>query len=151
MRCVEHPYGDDGSDMLHVLIVDDSEGLRRVICEALRTRFPDIDLAEASSCTEALRQVESRVPDLLLLDLGLPGPGGLALARSVRAAHPDVVIAVLTQHDDPEYREAAFRCGANRFMSKSSTGSDDLTDLVGGLIADRREAGAPYGPADGRC
>jgi DNA-binding NarL/FixJ family response regulator len=120
--------------MFRVLIVDDSEALRGVICDALRMRFPSIDLLEAGNSDDALRQVESRVPDLLLADIGLPGPSGLTLASIVRAAHPDVTIAIFTQHDDPEYRQAAFRCGADTFLSKSSVHSDELMTFVEGLI-----------------
>jgi two-component system response regulator YesN len=125
--------------MYRVLIVDDSAGLRRAICDVLRMRFREIDLVEAGSCEEALRQVESQVPDLLLADIGLPGRNGLTLASLVHAAHPAVTIAILTQHDDPEYRQAAFACGADRFLSKSSMRSQDLMTLVEDLMAAKRD------------
>jgi DNA-binding NarL/FixJ family response regulator len=118
-----------------VLIVDDGEALRKVLCNALRARFPEIDVVEAGNCAEAWQQVDHCVPDLLLADIGLPGPSGLSLARELRALHPNVTITIFSHHDAPEYRQEAVRSGVDTFISKASSGSADVMAVVQDLMA----------------
>ncbi|HXG43978.1 MAG TPA: response regulator transcription factor [Gemmatimonadales bacterium] len=103
-----------------IMLVDDHplvrEGVRHILAAA------DLAVvAEAGSVEEALEQAAQTRPDLLVLDLSLPGGGGLELARRIREQLPDVRILVLSVHDHPEYVLGAVRAGANGYLRKDSS------------------------------
>ncbi|MCK4831701.1 MAG: response regulator transcription factor, partial [Anaerolineales bacterium] len=69
---------------------------------------PDIKVVgEAADGEEAIRLTEHLRPDLVLLDLTMPGLGGLEALKRIKAAHPDVQVLVLTMHDDEGYLRSA--------------------------------------------
>jgi len=106
--------------MLKTLIVEDSVMFRQILSETLLSRFPSMVISEAASGNEALRQIEAGIPDLIFMDIQLPGENGLELTQKIKSRYPDVVIIILTNHDLPEYREAAFRYKATHFLPKDS-------------------------------
>jgi len=113
-----------------MLLVEDNDGFRRSLAGFLRARFPSIVLAEAVDGTEAMEKVESFLPQLVFMDIKLPGQNGLEVTRSIKALHPDINVVFLTSYDFPEYREAARECGAYRFFSKGSSTSQQIQDVV---------------------
>jgi len=113
-----------------ILIVEDSSSFRQILKESLETSFPMATIYEATDGQEALRQFEAFSPDLILMDINLPGENGLELTKKIKSAHPNVSILVVTNHDIPEYREAALQCGADRFLVKGSLCSTTLKELV---------------------
>ena len=115
--------------MLKTLIVDDHAGFREALKDILHTNFPAIDVTVAGDADEALRQVDTLVPDLIFMDIRLPGGSGLRLTKKIKSSHPDIVIAILTSHDLPEYRKAAFENGASYFILKSAP-TEDIVALV---------------------
>lgn len=81
---------------MRVLVVDDSEVFRGVMCSVVAAT-PGFDVVgDASSGREALALIDVLDPDLVLLDLYMPEPDGLATARDIRRRHPDVVVLLLT-------------------------------------------------------
>jgi DNA-binding NarL/FixJ family response regulator len=64
------------------------------------------------------------------MDIHLPGVNGLQLTQKIKKDFPDINIAILTDYDLPEYRQAAIQCGADRFYVKSSFKWDELEALV---------------------
>jgi DNA-binding NarL/FixJ family response regulator len=64
------------------------------------------------------------------MDIKLPGVNGLELTRKIKAAHPNITIFILTSYDIPEYREAAFQYGADRFVPKTSLNRMELQEFV---------------------
>ncbi len=85
---------------------------------------------EAVDGKEALEKVTTFLPELVFMDIRLPGENGLELTRSIKTSHPNIAIIILTDYDLPEYREAAGRDGADGFIPK---GALNLTD-IGALI-----------------
>ncbi len=79
---------------------------------------------------EGLRKVDTFLPDLIFMDIRLPGENGLELTKKIKATYPNVIIFVMTFYNTAEYREAAFRCGADRFLAKTSLDRGELEDLV---------------------
>ncbi len=75
-------------------------------------------------------KVDTVHPDLIFMDIRLSGESGLNLTKKIKAVFPDIMIFVLTSYDIPEYREAAFRCGADKFIVKGSFDRMRLGDLV---------------------
>jgi DNA-binding NarL/FixJ family response regulator len=97
---------------------------------SLRTSFPTIATDEAADGAEALQKVDSFLPDLIFMDIQLPGQNGLELIRKIKAIYPNKIIFILTQHDTPEYRKAAFQSGADCFLIKTSLSRIRLGELV---------------------
>jgi DNA-binding NarL/FixJ family response regulator len=121
--------------MFTTLLVEDNPTFRQSLKEMLSSRFPAMDLQEAGNGEEALKKVDEGPPDLIFMDIKLPGANGLDLTRRIKAVHRQVVVIVLTSYDIPEYREAALRCGANYFFTKGSTSSDELSSVVNSVLA----------------
>ncbi|GAA2592615.1 response regulator transcription factor [Winogradskya consettensis] len=114
--------------MTQVMIVDDQEIIRaglRTIIDA----HPGLSvIAEAADGFEALRLLASAVPDVVLMDIRMPGIDGVETTRRIRAAYPaeQVRILVLTTFDQDQNVVAALRAGADGFFNKG-TGPVELT------------------------
>ena len=113
-----------------VLLVEDDGGFRRGLAGVLRARFPSMVLDEATDGTEAMQKVKSFLPQLIFMDIKLPGQNGLEITRRIKATYPDINVVFLTNYDFPEYREAARECGAYCFLSKGSSTSPQIQDVV---------------------
>ena len=106
--------------MAAVLLVEDNLAFRQSLKETLCSRYPSTDIKEAGDGQEAIEKIKLSPPDLIFMDIKLPGENGLILTRKIKAEYPEIVIVILTSYDLPEYREAAFQCQANHFFTKSS-------------------------------
>ena len=93
--------------MSRTLIVEDSAIYRKLLKETLRSRFPSMEIIEAENGEEAMQQISAHTPDLIFMDIKLPGENGLELTGKIKAKYPDVAVIILTSYDSPEYREAA--------------------------------------------
>jgi DNA-binding NarL/FixJ family response regulator len=113
-----------------ILIVDNDDPFRQILNETLRVSLPTIAIDEAAGGVEALQKVDTFLPDLIFMDIRLPGENGLKLTKKIKATHPDITILILSSYDKPEYREAASYLGADRFLVKSSLNHMDLGELV---------------------
>lgn len=104
--------------MVKVLIVDDHElvraGLRRILEEA-----EDIEvLAEAESGEKAVRLAAELEPDLLLMDISMPGIGGIEATRTIRRRDPNVQVVVVTVHSDAPFPDQLLDAGALGYLTK---------------------------------
>jgi DNA-binding NarL/FixJ family response regulator len=123
--------------MYRTLIVEDSAFYRQLLKEALHSRFPSMDIFEAVDGEEALREIHAHFPDLIFMDIKLPGESGLELTKKIKTQYPDIIIIILTAYDIPEYREAAYQYNANYFLSKGSASKEDILILVESILSDR--------------
>ncbi len=101
-----------------ILIVDDHplfrEGVRQYI-----DRQPDLHVCgEGATADEAHHLTATTAPDLVLVDISLGGTSGIDLVRSLRAAHPDILILVVSMHDESLYAERSVRAGAMGYVMK---------------------------------
>lgn len=119
----------------NLLIVDDNPVMRETVRKVLWSKFPDLSINEAGDGREALIQIHSHLPDLILMDIHLPGDSGLKLTRKILDIFPQIVIIIFTNYDLPEYRQAAFENGAEFFLSKSALHKQKLTSVVGSVLA----------------
>lgn len=101
-----------------VLVVDDSEVLRSSLTHWLQIRFPLARVHTAGDGETALESARSLRPDVVLMDIGLPGIDGIEATRRIRAHVPGVDVVVLTNHDTPQHRLAAAKAGAAAFIAK---------------------------------
>lgn len=116
--------------MIKTLIVDDNATFRRPLCDMLRSRFPAMQVAEAETIDEAWTKIGEIKPGLVFIDIKLRDENGLDLAVMVRKSYPDILIAVITSSDFPEYREAAYGVGAHYFIPKGFATSSDILMLI---------------------
>lgn len=120
--------------MFKVLIVEDSNIYRQILKETLCYRFPQIALAEATDGEEALKKVIASPPDIIFMDIKLPGESGLEITQRIKSRFPDTEIIILTSYDLPEYREAAIQYQANHFLAKGSTTKEQIIALVESIL-----------------
>jgi len=119
---------------LKVLIVEDNLAFRQFFKESLHSRFPSIEIFEAADGKEVLQIVEAESPHLIFMDIQLPGENGLSLTKKIKARYPGSIVAVITTYDIPEYREAAFQYGADRFLPKVSLDWNEIETVVESLV-----------------
>ena len=106
---------------LRVLIIDDHPGVLKAVSRLLACIHDVVGtLVDGSGLLEAVPQL---APDVIVLDVNLPGIGGLELCRQVTRLHPKVKVIVFTAADDLEVRCQAFEAGASAFVNK--LGSDE--------------------------
>jgi len=111
---------------VRVLVVDDQRPFRVAASAVLRTT-PGFELiGEAASGEQALEQVAALAPDLVLMDISMPGMGGVEATRQITAEHPDVAVLVLTMLDGDASVFAAMRAGARGYLLKGA-GRDEIT------------------------
>ena len=120
-----------------VLIVEDNTTFRNALRDMLTARFPSIGIDVAGNGEEALSKVHNLSPNLIFMDLKLPGRNGLELTRTIKSTNPEIEIIILTSYDIPEYREAALRNGASHFLTKGNAGSDHIADVVASTLASK--------------
>ncbi len=101
-----------------ILVVEDINLFREAFKMTLQASFPTIPVDGAANGDEALQKVEAFLPDLIFMDIRLPGENGLELTRKIKATHPNITILILTSYDTPEYREAAPNMGLMVFLPK---------------------------------
>jgi two-component system, NarL family, invasion response regulator UvrY len=111
-----------------VLLVDDHaivrSGLRRLLAA-----LPGVEISEAANGREALAVVRAERPALVMLDLNLPGLGGLELLRRIIAEHPEARVVVLSMHAEALYAARALRAGAAGYLSKNAS-PEELLEAV---------------------
>jgi len=112
------------------LIVEDNAAFRQSLSVLLRTNYPAMSVAQAENISEAWKKIAENQPGLVFVDIKLQEENGLDLAKGVRNAHPDVIVAVITGFNLPEYRQAAYHNGAHFFVPKDSFTSADILTLV---------------------
>jgi two-component system invasion response regulator UvrY len=126
--------------MTRLLVVDDHaivrSGIRRLLSE--RT---DIEVLEAANGEDALRAVQDQPADLIVLDLNLPGLGGLELLRRLARTAPKSPILVFSQHAEAIYATKALEAGARGFVSKNAMPEEFLEAvdaiLAGGTVVEK--------------
>ena len=128
--------------MIRVALVDDQHLVRaglRMLCEAA----PDLEVVgEAHNGQEAIRLADLVVPDVMLMDLRMPGVDGITATERIRASRPAVQIVVLTTFDDDDHLFPAIAAGACGFLVKDAA-PEDLLDGIRRAAADD----SPFSPS----
>lgn len=112
-----------------VLIVDDHPLVRDGIVALIRAASGFRVAAEAGNAEEAMSAIGKEVPDLIVLDLGLPGRNGIELLKEIRAGYPAVRVLVLSMHEETVYAERALRAGAHGYVMKKEPGAKVIEAL----------------------
>lgn len=126
---------------ISVLLADDHAIVREGY-RALLEKHPDLRVVgEASSGEEAYRACMSAPPDVIVIDLSLPGMSGIECVGRLRRRWADLRILVLTMHQDSAFAVQAFRAGANGYVTKSSPPA-----LLVQAVHDVHRGGRPMSP-----
>ena len=123
--------------MIRVLLADD-HAVVRMGFRLLLQSTPDISvIAEADSGEAACQMYADLLPDVIVMDLAMPGMGGLEALRRIRARHPQAQVLTLSAHDDPMHARRALHEGALGFLSKRGA-PEALLEAVTVVAAGRR-------------
>ena len=111
---------------MNILLVDDHAVVRSGLRNLLTTAM-DVRISEAANGRDALSRLRQIRPDLVLLDLSLPGIGGLELFRRMLLEDKDARVVVLSMHAEPLYVARAMELGARGYLSKNASAEELLT------------------------
>lgn len=115
--------------MIRLLLVDDQDLIRRGLKALLKTE-PSLNVVgEAHDGQDAINQVEALSPDVVLMDVRMPGMDGVAATQAICRQFADVKVLVLTTFDDDEYVVQAVRYGASGYLLKD-TPSEELVQAI---------------------
>ena len=116
-----------------ILLVDDHEVVRRGLKLLLQNNSEWEVCGEAENGKEAIDQVLTLKPNLVILDLSMPVMGGLEAARKIRSVSPKTKILIFTMHDSPKLAEEVERAGADGYVSKTAV-SAELQKTISSLL-----------------
>ncbi|MEM8600568.1 MAG: response regulator transcription factor [Bacteroidota bacterium] len=115
--------------MTRLLLVDDHPLLRKGLALTLNAE-PDLEVVgQAASAEEALEAFSTLDPDVVLIDISLPGMSGLELLKHLLALKPDLLTLVVSRHDEALYAERAVRAGAKGYVMKVEA-ADEIVQAV---------------------
>ena len=110
--------------MVRILIVDDQKIVREGI-KILLEKSADIEIiGDAVDGNEGLKKVELLKPDIVMLDINMPGISGLAVAKKIRFQFPEIKIIMLSSHEDEEYVKKATEAGAKGYLLKDASSQE---------------------------
>jgi DNA-binding NarL/FixJ family response regulator len=139
---------------IRIVVVDDHAVARRGIRSVLSGN-PDLEIVgEGVDGEEGVKKAQELRPDMILLDISLPGISGIEAARSIRTICPESLIIFVSQHDSIRIAKDALRAGAHGYVVKSDAGRDLLPAIEkvhsGGTFVSRTlvEQGWVATPAD---
>ena len=141
---------------ISVLVVDDSEPFRRVVCSILQSKLEFRTIVEVSDGVKAIELAQAMQPDLILLDIGLPKLNGIEAARRIRELAPQSKILFVSQESSVEVVQTVLTLGASGYVVKMDAGSELLTAVHAVLRGERfvgnRFAGHSFiGASDARA
>jgi two-component system invasion response regulator UvrY len=123
--------------MIRVLLVDDHAVVRTGFRLLLQAHSEIAVVGEADSGESAYQRYLELTPDVVVMDLAMPGMGGLEALRRIRAHHPQARVLTLSAHDDPLHARRALREGARGFLSKRSA-PEALLEAITTVAAGQR-------------
>ena len=129
-----------------ILVVEDNDDIRRML--RILLEFEEFHVIEAATGGDALKAVKNGRPDVILMDLALPGIDGLETIRRIRKIDrfQNTPIIVLTAHSGQSIYENAIRAGTNYFMSKPID-FDQLARVVKQILNEGDSRRLKYGPS----
>lgn len=126
--------GGKGGKNKIFLIVENHKSLRESLRHLLSAFFPNSSILVAKDGEEAVSLAFWHHPDVVLMDISMPGIGGIESTRRIKKELPVTQVIILTIHEGPEYRADAFAAGAHTFIPKSKMATD-LIPAISGLLA----------------
>jgi len=123
---------------IKVLVVDDQLPFRRAAEAVVESTDTFVVVGAVASGEEALTAVESLQPDLVLMDVNMPGISGVEASRQLRDSHPEVIVVLLSSYDEAEFLDMTPDCGSSAYVPKSAFGPDRLEEIWAATTRSRR-------------
>jgi two-component system response regulator NreC len=112
------------------ILISDDHGVMRAGLRALLSAESEFEVvSEAADGREVLASVGGLCPDVVILDINMPGPDGIEVTRRLKEAFPDIRVLILTVHEDEGLLRAAIRAGASGYILKRAVGTE-LIDAI---------------------
>ena len=111
---------------LRILLADDHVTVRQGLKMLIDSQDDMTVVSEASDGTAAVEQARTLRPDVVVMDISMPGMNGLVATRTLKQIQPDSVIVILTRHGDDAYLQELLRAGADGYVLKQSAASELL-------------------------
>lgn len=121
---------------VRILIVDDHAMTRAGLVHLINHQPEMVVDGEVEDAAQALHLLASKRPDLMLIDITLPGKSGLELIKDVKALRPDLPMLVLSMHDESLYADRVLRAGARGYITKHE-GGDKLMGAIRHVLSGR--------------
>ena len=115
--------------MIKILIADDHAIVRKGLVQILADSPDFFVVTEASTGVEALAKIAGGGFDLVLLDISMPGRGGLDVLKELKGFYPKLPVLILSMHPEEQYAVRALRSGASGYLTKGSASDDLLTAI----------------------
>jgi DNA-binding NarL/FixJ family response regulator len=114
---------------IRVLLADDHLILREGI-RSLLEKVPDIEMiGEADDGNDAIAKVEQLLPDVVLMDITMPGLNGLEATQKIKREHPSIKVLILTMHETDQYLSEMLEAGASGYVVKTTTSSELISAI----------------------
>ena len=120
--------------MHRILVVDDEPGVRHSFTKLLEREYL-VDTAEDGA--SALEKIEMACPDLVFMDIKMPGISGMEALRRIKGSHPDIPVVMMTAHGDAQRAIEAIRDGAYDYLVKPLH-TESVKDVIGKGLQARR-------------
>tara|TARA_R110002050_G_scaffold9504_1_gene33164 strand:+ start:312201 stop:312833 length:633 start_codon:yes stop_codon:yes gene_type:complete len=120
-------------NVITILVVDDHP-IVRAGCRQLIQQIPNAKVIEAETGEEGYRLFQENYPDMVLLDITLPGIGGLEVLRKMRANRENAKVLMFSMHEDPVFASRAMQAGAKGYITKNNA-ADYLVEAVEKVLA----------------
>jgi DNA-binding NarL/FixJ family response regulator len=127
-----------------VLLVDDHEPVRHSLRDLVATGFPDLECLEAATGEEAIALAASRKPDVVLMDILMPGINGVQATREILAVSETSQVVIVSVLDTAAHRADAMSAGAVAYVPKADLGRDLLPMLARLLASGTDHSGKPH-------
>lgn len=121
---------------IRLLLVDDHQVVRSGL-RMLLSNESDVEIVgEAGTAREALEAVDALLPEVVLMDIGLPDLSGIDATRQIKQAHPEVAVVALTIHEDEEYFFKMLEAGAGGYVPKRAAPEELLTAIRAAAVGE---------------
>ncbi len=122
-----------GQETIRLMLVDDHPLVRRGLAELISDE-PHLEVcAQMASAEDALQEIDQINPDLVIVDVTLPGMNGVELIKRLRSRYPKMLILVSSMHDESLFAERCLRAGANGYVNKEEA-TDKVVDAINRVI-----------------
>ncbi|MFN2373473.1 MAG: response regulator [Cyclonatronaceae bacterium] len=108
--------------MTKIYLVDDHPLMRKGIAMTLDLEMDFEVCGQAESAEEAISDIPAKMPDIVVIDISLPGMNGIELIKHLKTQNPDLLMLVVSRHDEEMYAERAIKAGARGYLMKMEAG-----------------------------
>jgi DNA-binding NarL/FixJ family response regulator len=124
---------------MNILITDDHANVRRGLRELLADAFSGVRFSEAGNGDEVLAQLVISQPDVLLLDINMPGRSGFEVLKDVKHIYPQLPVIMVSVQTESQYALRCLRAGAAEYVNKNSA-SEELVPAVRKIMDNNAKA-----------